>query len=128
MCGRANFSRVSKLWKAGFDAGVHGAVFGTDGPACFFSSGAPESQWASGAAALDSLDAQVFARDLLRKVQVAPGGLARIPEEGEQSGGGDPCRWRLFAGFGVPFVDAGGIGRSRGAVASQPSGCCVTGQ
>ena len=50
------------------------------------SSGAPESQWASGAAALDSLDAQVFARDLLRKVQVAPGGLARVPDNGLSPG------------------------------------------
>ena len=50
------------------------------------SSGAPESQWARGAAALDSLDGQVFARDLLRKVQVAPGGLARLPDEGLSAG------------------------------------------
>ena len=50
------------------------------------SSGPPESEWASGAAALDSLDAQVFARDLLRKVQVAPGGLARLPDKGLSPG------------------------------------------
>ena len=50
------------------------------------SSGAPESQWARGAAALDSLDAQVFAHDFLRKVGVAPGGLARLSDEGLSSG------------------------------------------
>ncbi len=43
------------------------------------SAGAPEVQWAAAAAALDSLDGQVFARDLLRKVQAGPDGLARIP-------------------------------------------------
>jgi hypothetical protein len=43
------------------------------------SAGAPETQWAAAAAALDSLDGQVFARDLLRKVEAGPDGLARVP-------------------------------------------------
>lgn len=43
------------------------------------STGAPETQWSRASAALDSLDTQVFTRDLLRKVQAAPGGLARLP-------------------------------------------------
>lgn len=40
--------------------------------------GSPEHRAAIGAAALDSLDHQVFTRDFLRKVRPAPGGLARI--------------------------------------------------
>ena len=43
------------------------------------SAGPPETQWAAAAASLDSLDGQVFARDLLRKVQAGPDGLARVP-------------------------------------------------
>ena len=41
-------------------------------------SGSPEQRMSAAAASLDSLDQQVFTRDLLRKVTAAPGALARI--------------------------------------------------
>lgn len=41
-------------------------------------SGTPEQRMTAAAASLESLDRQVFTRDLLRKVAVAPGGLARL--------------------------------------------------
>lgn len=50
------------------------------------SAGGPETQWAAAAAALDALDGQVFARDLLRKVQAGPDGLARVPGAGLSAG------------------------------------------
>ncbi len=100
----------------------------------FGSSGAPESQWASGAAALDSLDAQVFARDLLRKIQVAPNGLARIPDDGLSPG--ETQLLLLLSNRGLatyadggslldpayPGFVGGGFGRSRCAAAGQSSG------
>ncbi|MBI2688743.1 MAG: hypothetical protein HYX27_20770 [Acidobacteria bacterium] len=43
-----------------------------------YMAGSPEQRMTTAAASLESLDRQVFTRDLLRKVSAAPGGLARI--------------------------------------------------
>lgn len=48
--------------------------------------GSPEGRLSAAAAALDSLDGQVFTRDLLRKVSAAPGGLARVNQRDLSSG------------------------------------------
>ena len=89
------------------------------------SSGAPESQWASGAAALDSLDAQVFARDLLRKVRVAPGGLARISEEGLSPG--ETQLLLLLSNRGLATQADGGFLLDPGYHASLVEGLAVRG-
>lgn len=43
-------------------------------------SGSPEQRMTAAAASLESVDGQVFLRDLLRKVSAAPGALARIDQ------------------------------------------------
>jgi hypothetical protein len=48
--------------------------------------GSPEQRITAAAAALESLDGQVFLRDLLRKVTAAPGALARIDRQALTSG------------------------------------------
>jgi hypothetical protein len=48
--------------------------------------GSPEQRLTAAAAALDSLDAQVFLRGLLRKFSAAPGALARVPAAGLSPG------------------------------------------
>jgi hypothetical protein len=45
-------------------------------------SGSPEQRMTAAAASLESLDGQVFLRDLLRKFSAAPGALARVPADG----------------------------------------------
>lgn len=40
--------------------------------------GSPEQRWYAGSAAVDGSDNQVFVRDLLRKLEPGPGGLARV--------------------------------------------------
>lgn len=49
-------------------------------------SGSSEHRMSAAAASLDSLDRQVFTRDLLRKVSAAPGALARIDAAALSSG------------------------------------------
>jgi hypothetical protein len=49
-------------------------------------SGSPEQRMTAAAASLDSLDGQVFTRDLLRKVTAAPGALARVDQRDLSSG------------------------------------------
>jgi hypothetical protein len=49
-------------------------------------SGSPEQRMTAAAASLESLDGQVFLRDLLRKVSAAPGALARINRTDLSSG------------------------------------------
>lgn len=63
------------------------------------SAGAPESQWAAAAAALDSLDGQVFARDLLRKVRAGPDGLPSVA--GSQLSPGETQLLLLLANRGL---------------------------
>jgi hypothetical protein len=48
--------------------------------------GAPEERWVAAGAALDSVDEQVFVRDLLRKLAPGGAGLARLPMEGLTAG------------------------------------------
>jgi hypothetical protein len=48
--------------------------------------GSPEQRMTAAAAALESLDGQVFTRDFLRKVVAAPGGLARLDQRDLSSG------------------------------------------
>ncbi len=48
--------------------------------------GPPEQRLTAAAAALDSLDPQVFLRGLLRKFSAAPGALARVPAAGLSPG------------------------------------------
>jgi hypothetical protein len=48
--------------------------------------GSPEQRITAAAASLESLDSQVFLRDLLRKVNAAPGALARIDRRELSSG------------------------------------------
>ena len=59
------------------------------------------------AASLESIDAQVFTRDLLRKVTAAPGGLARVDQSDLSSG--EQQFLLLLAGRGqATQVDQGG--------------------
>jgi hypothetical protein len=48
--------------------------------------GSPEERMTAAAATLESIDGQVFTRDLLRKVIAAPGGLARLDRGGLSAG------------------------------------------
>ena len=48
--------------------------------------GAPEERWLRAGATLDAADEQVFARDLLRKMQPGPGGIVQVADE-DLSGG-----------------------------------------
>lgn len=71
--------------------------------------GTPEQRMTASAASLESLDGQVFTRDLLRKVKAAPGGLARL-EQAELSAGEQQLLLLLGArGMATQGEDAGGI-------------------
>jgi hypothetical protein len=69
------------------------------------SAGAPETQWAAAAAALDAIDGQVFARDLLRKVQAGPDGLGRIPGAGLSAGETQLLLLLVHRGLATPAGD-----------------------
>lgn len=71
--------------------------------------GTPEERMTAAAASLESLDGQVFTRDLLRKVKAAPGGLARL-EQRELSAGEQQLLLLLGArGLATQGEDAGGV-------------------
>ena len=70
--------------------------------------GAPEERWVRAGAALDSADAQVFARDLLRKVTSSRQGLARVDEATLSPGERQLVLLLLARGLAAPLDEDGG--------------------
>jgi hypothetical protein len=71
--------------------------------------GSPEQRWMAAAGALDGVDEQVLARNLLRKLTAGPQGTARVAESDLTSGERQLCLVLASKGLALPQQNDGAV-------------------